>query len=582
MLLIERAQLRLTDGLNVLTGETGAGKTVLAHALDLLLGGRPRGGIVRPGAGEAYVEGSFRVPAEMLGRLPEGCAIEEEEARQGGAAAADGEGAAADGEGAVADGGAATVEIVLGRRVSADGRTRAYLNGRTATVADLRAIGAQLISFYGQHEHRKLTVSSAQLEILDRFCGPQQAQRKAACAAALAEMRGAKAELARLAELQGARERELDLLEYELGEIEQLEPAPGEHEKLSEQRERLRQLDALRATAAAALEALAGDEQEQPGAARLSADAAARIDALQGVDARLDALGGRCRSLALELEDLSGELRGYGEQLDGQDGELEGLEERLSALERLMRKHGGDVEAVLAHAERSRSRRDELLGAEVAADAANERLAAAEVELAKHVAALRRARSKAAPRLAEAVREQLSALAMPDASFEVRLSEREPGPGGGDLVELMLAPNPGVAAAPLREIASGGELSRTMLALTTVGDLGDGGEASEELVTLVFDEIDAGIGGHTARAVGERLRQIATRRQVICITHLPQVASLAQRHFAIVKDTSAQPTKTEVVQLAEGELVGELMRMLGASDGDAAARRHARELLKAA
>lgn len=571
MLLIERAELRLADGLNVLTGETGAGKTVLAHALDLLLGGRPRSGIVRPGAGEAYVEGSFRVPTAMLSRLPEGCAIEQDLETERG----DGEAPAESRTSA-----ASRAEIVLGRRVSADGRTRAYLNGRTATVADLQTIGAQLISFYGQHEHRKLTVSSAQLEILDRFCGAGQAQLKAACAAALAEVRGAEAELARLAELQGARERELDLLEYELGEIEELAPVQGEHERLSEQRERLRQLDALRATAAAALQALAGDEQELLGAARLSADAAARIDALQGVDSRLDALGERSRSLALELDDLSGALRSYGELLDGQDGELESLEERLSGIERLMRKHGGEIEAVLAHAERSRRRRDELLGAEVAADAAGERLVAAKAQLAEHVDALRRARSKAAPRLAQAVREQLAALAMPDASFEVILSEREPGPSGGDAVELMLAPNPGVAAAPLREIASGGELSRTMLALTSVGDLGGG--AGEEPVTLVFDEIDAGIGGHTARAVGERLRQIAGRRQVICITHLPQVASLAQRHFAIVKDTSAQPTRTEVVQLADGELIGELVRMLGAADGDAAARRHAKELLRAA
>lgn len=578
MLLIERATLRLSDGLNVLTGETGAGKTVLAHALDLLLGGRPRSGIVRPGAGEAYVEGTFCVQRGMLARLPEGCAIEED-----GEAGCEGDERSSTGDAGSRVGACSgTVEIVLGRRVSADGRTRAYLNGRTATVADLRAIGPRLISFYGQHEHRKLTVASAQLEILDRFCGEGQGQRRAACAAAFARVRGAEAELARLAELRGARERELDLLEYELGEIEELAPVAGEHEQLSGQRERLRQLDALRSAAAAALQALAGDDEQLLGAARLSADAAGRIDAMHGVDARLDALGERCRGLALELEDLGGELRGYGELLDGQDGELESVEERLSGLERLMRKHGGDVAAVLAHAERSRVRREALLGAEVAAEAANARLDAATAELERHAKALRVARAKAAPKLAAAVRDQLRALAMPDASFEVLLSERERGPGGADAVELMLAPNPGVAAAPLRETASGGELSRTMLALTTVGDLGDGGDDAESLLTLVFDEIDAGIGGHTARAVGERLRQIASRRQVICITHLPQVASLAQRHFAIVKDTGRQPTRTEVVQLADGELVGELVRMLGAADGDAAARKHAKELLRAA
>ncbi|MHB1469740.1 MAG: DNA repair protein RecN, partial [Solirubrobacteraceae bacterium] len=370
-------------------------------------------------------------------------------------------------------------------------------------------------------------------------------------------------------------------------------PERGEHERLLSDRERLRALDALRAAAAAALQALAGDDEELPGAARLVADASARLEAQRGVDAPLDALGERCIALALELGDVAGELRGYGETLDGEDGEdgaLEGAEERLSGLERLMRKHGGDVESVLAHAESSRARREELLGAEVAAGEAERRLEAAQAELAKHVDALRRARRRCAPKLSAAVLAELAELAMPEASFEVRLSEREPTSSGADAVELTIAPNPGVAAGPLREIASGGELSRTMLALIAAADAGAaagggaGGSSSEQQTgaTLVFDEIDAGIGGHTARAVGERLRRLAEHRQVICITHLPQVASLAHRHFAIAKDASSDPARTEVSELTEAEVVSELVRMLGASEDDLTARRHAKELLKAA
>ncbi len=188
---------------------------------------------------------------------------------------------------------------------------------------------------------------------------------------------------------------------------------------------------------------------------------------------------------------------------------------------------------------------------------------------------LRAAREAAAPRLGEAVREQLAALAMPDAAFTVELSPREPGVAGGDTVELMIAPNPGVPAAPLREIASGGELSRVMLALMTVAN--SGSEA-----TLVFDEVDAGIGGHTARAVGERLRELAGTRQVLCITHLPQIASLAARHFTVVKDATAGSTSTRVERLGEPEVLSELVRMLGAPERDPSARRHARELRKAA
>ena len=547
LLLIERAELALAPGLNVLTGETGAGKTVLAHALDLLLGGKARAGIVRPGAMEAYVEGVFSLPAELQGER--------------------GELLPADAE-----------EVVLARRVGADGRTRAYVNGRSAAVGDLRALGEQMVAFYGQHEHRKLTLAAAQLQILDGFCGPEQALRLRECAADYEVVRGLREELEGLHELAGARERELDLLEHELAEIEQAQPREGEHERLLAERERLRRLDGLRAAAGGAMEALTPESAEAMGAAQALAQAVRGMEGMAGVDARLDALAERCRALAVEAGDLAGELRGYGEGLEDEEGAgaLQALEERLQALEHLLRKHGGTVAAVLEHGASARARRDELLGAEVALADCNERLAAALERFEGHVSGLRDARLRAAPALTEAVCGQLAALAMPEATFEVALAEREPGPSGGDAVELLIAPNPGVAAGPLREIASGGELSRVMLALMTVANAG-----SE--LALVFDEVDAGIGGHTARAVGERLRDLARGRQVICITHLPQIASLAGRHFSIVKDTGADPTRTTVVALGERETVSELMRMMGAADSDASARRaRAGELRKAA
>jgi DNA repair protein RecN (Recombination protein N) len=551
LLLIERAELALAPGLNVLTGETGAGKTVLAHALDLLLGGRPRGGIVRPGAAEAYVEGVFALPAEL----------EHEELLT-----PDFVGGAPDAE-----------EIVLARRVSLDGRTRAYVNGRSAAVADLRRLGECLLTFYGQHEHRKLTLAAAQLEILDRFCGPEQAARRRVCAEAHRELQALRGELEGLRELAAARGRELDLLEYELAEIDAAEPRAEEAEQLLAERERLRSLDALRMAAGLAAQALLPDSDQDGGACALLAGAGGRLEALAGVDGELDALGARCRALQIESEDVADGLRRYGEGLEGRDGGLEALEERLAVLERLMRKHGGTIGAVLEHAERARERRAQLVGAEAALVDITARIALAEGALAEHVTALRSARAGAAPGLAASVREQLAALAMGDASFEVQLTPREPGPAGGDRVELLIAPNPGVAAAPVREIASGGELSRVMLALTTVS-----GGAGADSPTLVFDEIDAGIGGHTARAVGERLRELAGGRQVLCITHLPQIAALAERHFSVVKDTSAEPTATAVVRLAERDVVAELVRMLGAPDGDVSARRHARELRRAA
>jgi DNA repair protein RecN (Recombination protein N) len=555
LLLIERARLRTGPGLNVITGETGAGKTVLAHALDLLLGGRARAGIVRPGAQEAYVEGIFDLPEELRSRLP----AELAERVDGG------------------DG-----EIVLARRLGADGRTRAYVNGRAANVADLRDAGGLLLSFYGQHEHRKLTLAAAQLQILDALCGPAHERRLASCAQTFARARELDGRLAELRELAAHRERELGLLEFELGEVEELAPDAAEHERLLAARERLRHADALQGAAGAAAQALSGEDGETSGAAELLAGAVAALDAVAAADPALDRLAERLRAAAIESQELAGELREYGagagEDLDipGVEPTLESVEARLEALDRVLRKHGGSVEAVLEFHASARTRHEELAGAEVAIESAERELAQARADLDGHAAALRAARRKAAPRFAKAVVGQLRSLAMEDANFAVELGEAEPGPRGADAVEFMIAPNPGVPSGPLREIASGGELSRVMLAIMSAAS------AAAPQVTLVFDEVDAGIGGRTANAVGARLRELGERGQVLCITHLPQIASLGARHFSIVKDTGADPTRASVVELDEPQVVSELVRMLGADGDDSAAHRHARDLRKAA
>ena len=542
LLLIERAELRLVPGLNVLTGETGAGKTVLAHALDLLLGGRARSGIVRPGGAEAYVEGVFELSDALREEL--------------------GERLPADAE-----------DVVLARRVSAEGRTRSYLNGRSASVGDLRDVAAGLIAFYGQHEHRKLMLASAQLDLLDGFCGVEHLERRAAFARLHARARDLERSVAELSERAGARDRELDLLEFELAEIEAAAPDESEEVELLAARARMRHVEALRSAALSAAEAAAPEDGDGVGA--LLAAGGACLDGFGGVDPALDVLAERWRGLAIDADDLAGELRRYAEGLDAEPGALEVAEERLAVLERLKRKHGGTIAALLEHAERCRIRRDELAGADVALDEATGELERVREQLAAAAAALRAARVEAAPQLAAAVRERLAELAMEGAEFEILLEPKELGPAGADSVEFLLAPNVGVPAAPLREAASGGELSRVMLALMGVAN--DGGGA-----TLVFDEVDAGIGGQTARAVGAQLRALAEGRQVLCITHLPQIASLAARHFSIEKDPSAEPARTAVTQLDGGAVVGEIVRMLGADADDVAARRHAKELLKAA
>ena len=554
LLLMERAELRLAPGLNMLTGETGAGKTLLAHALDLLLGGKARRDIVRPGAAEAYVEGVFALRPDLAGseRLPSGAE-----------------------------------EIVLARRVWPDGRTRAYVCGRAATQADLQELGSRLLSFYGQHEHRKLMLSTAQLELLDAYVGPGQRALRDELRAVYERVRALEARAGELGELAGARDRELDLLTFELEEIEAAAPDEAERASLTADRDRLRHQEALVQSATVAAHSLT--PEAGTGATELLAEAAGRLEQVMAVDPRLRALAERLEALRYETEDITAELRGYLAELEGGDGgagRLEEIEERLAALARLERKHGGTIADVLAHAERCRARRDELQNADSALEAVEAELTAARAGLDQLAGRLRKARRSRAPKLAAAVRERLAELAMADARFEIELSPRADGcgPRGADTIEMRIAANAGGPLGPLREVASGGELSRVMLALLSVahGTLDPAAGPEGMGAMLVFDEIDAGIGGHTARAVGEHLRALSAGRQVLCITHLPQVAALADRHFTIVKDTSVMPATTTVTALDGDDVVGELVRMLGGGSEDHAANEHARELLRAA
>jgi len=562
LLLIERAELAFDRGLNVITGETGAGKTVLAHALDLLLGGKARPGIVRPGAGEAYVEGVF-VPASAFAEDPELAELAER--------------IPLDGD-----------EIVLARRVTAEGRTRAYVQGRSASAADLRALGTRLLAFYGQHEHRRLTLASAQLEILDSFCGRAHLAARNRFESLWSRARTLERELELLRQRSGERERDLDLLEFELHEIEEAAPQADEDAELEAERGRLASVETLRQAALAAAAALdpGGDVSSSDGAVALTALAGSELARSRGVDARLDSLGERLEALAYEGQELTRELRAYEDSLHADPGRLEQVEERLELLGRLKRKHGGTIAAVLEHADRCRADRERLSNVEEATAKVELDLEQALAELARQASELRTTRRRAAAELDRSVREELRELAMGEASFEVALGERGDelaggelgglGPRGADVVDFVIATNPGVPAGRLREIASGGELSRVMLALLSVATSADGPE------TVVFDEIDAGVGGNTGRAVGRKLRELGRRRQVVCITHLPQVASLAGRHFRVVKRSGRELAQADVEQLDRGGLVSELCRMLGAEEADDAARRHAERLLKAA
>ena len=550
LLLIEHAELRLGAGLNAITGETGAGKTILAHSFDLLMGGRARSGIVRPGATEAYVEGVFDPPdgllddpdlAEIAERLPEG-----------------------------------TTELVIGRRVSATGRTSAFVGGRSAAAADLQILGSRLLAFYGQHEHRKLTLSSAQLETLDGFAGERHLERRRAYREAHAAVIRLQRELDGIREREGARVRDLDLLRFELDEIVEAQPNAGEEAELATKRDRLRHAEALRSAAAEALAVVSGDG-ESGGAAEAMGSAEAALGARSGVDPTLDGLAETATGLRVELQELAGELRRYAEGIEGEPGRLQQVEDRLEVLDRLKRKHGGSIASVLAHAAHCRAEIDAIEGAGETSERLEAELAEAMQARTGLAGGLSEVRAKSAKRLESRIAKELDQLGMSGAKLEISLDPHPHGFGalGQERVTFQVATNPGMPTSPLRDAASGGELSRLMLALAGQG--APGGAA-----TYVFDEIDAGVGGKTAKAVGQRLRALGEERQVLCITHLPQVASMAQSHFRIEKAVGGGQATATVERVDGDELVAEIVRMLGGSDGDEAADRHARELLKAA
>ncbi len=464
---------------------------------------------------------------------------------------------------------------MLGRRVGVSGRTSAFVAGRSASATDLQQLGRRLLAFFGQHEHRRLTLGAAQLDVLDGFIGPDQLELRSVYRDAHARVLALSSELNELQNRDGARARDLDLLRYELAEIDEAAPNEEEDELLEADRSRLRNAEGLRQATAGALAEIAGAEGEG-GAQAALAHAEVSLGSLAGVDRGLDELAARVSSLALEAADVIAELRSFLDQADGDPALLESIEERLDLLARLKRKHGGSAEAVLSHAEHCRLEIERLEGSQERGEEIEADLSAASQERLRLAQTLSEARARAAPELECRAASELSQLAMDGASLEVVLEPHPAGIGasGAERIELRVSTNPGMPSGPLKDAASGGELSRLMLALS---GLSGGGSAP----TIVFDEIDAGIGGATARAVGERLRDLAGDRQLLCITHLPQIAALADTHFSVAKQVSDGVTATEVNRIEGAELVAEITRMLGGRGGDAAATRHAQELLAA-
>ena len=539
--LIERADLEPAAGLNVLTGETGAGKTMLAEAIGLLAGAQPASGLVGPHADEAYVEAEFELP-EAFFDAPGLEAVA---------------GLRPDGEDT----------LVVARRLLQSGRSRALVWGRTCARADLEALGERLLEVSSQHEARRLAQPSRQLALLDGYAGGE-AQLQA-MAAAWRERRAAATALdAARAQAADAARRRLDLEDL-VARADAAAVEPGEPDALRAESVRLRHLDELIAAAAAAAELVSPADGE--GAQALAARAGEEVAVAAGYEPRLGAVAAELRDAAARLQDTAMELRGFVDGLEADPGRLEHVEARLEAFTQLERRYAAPLAEVLVMADEARAALERLDGSDAelerlaaAADAAAERAAACAAELTS-------VRTGAADAFARAVEAELADLGMAEARFAVRIDRADLGPRGADRIVLELAANPGLPAGPVAETASGGELSRIALAIRVAA------RAQAGPGVLLLDEVDAGIGGRTARAVAGKLQQVAADAQVIVITHLPQIAGVADAHFRVEK-VHGDPTAAAIVRLDGPELVDELARMLGGEEGDEAARRHAETL----
>lgn len=563
---IEDATLELGPGLTVLTGETGAGKTMVVTGLSLLLGGRADAGLVRQHTPQATVEGRVRVDAAAPA-----------------AARALDAGAEIDDDGA----------LIIARTVLAEGRSRAYLGGRSVPVGVLSELADYLVAVHGQSEQLGLLRPAAQRAALDRYAGPTHADLLGRLATTYAEWHAVAADLAERTGRARERRQEADLLRHGLTEIEALAPRPAEDDELGAESRRLAGADGLRVAVQRAHDALSGDADDAGAADDVGTVlGTARRVLEQADDPDLTVLAGRLGEVTGLVGDIAGDLAAFASRLDADPARLEVVEQRRAALKAVTRKYADSVDGMLDWAREAQQRLVDLDSSEETLIALTDRRDALATDTASLATKVSRSRSRAGKRFAAAVTIELGALAMSEASVQVAVSPRTPvsgsprlttgdgdvsiGADGYDDVAIELISHRGAEARPIQRSASGGELSRLMLAVEVVL------AGHDPVPTMVFDEVDAGVGGKAATEVGRRLARLARDHQVIVVTHLPQVAAYADRHLVVDRETRGRSTRTDVRRLDDGERARELARMLAGVADSESGQAHAEELVTAA
>ena len=543
--LIDEVEVTFAPGLNVLTGETGAGKSILVDSINFLLGGKATRELVRAGADFAFVEGILECTDPFVKAGLSEFGIDTDDG-----------------------------QIVLSRMMQADtGKSVCKINRRTVTVGMLKEVASLLVDVHGQHEHQSLLDSNKQMRLLDQFCGSELESLKQNLADHLKKYRETDRAIKNIAGIGNQRDAQIEIWRFQLAEIEKAALKPGEEETLTGKRNRLSSLDKLEKNASGALELLYRSTNFQLCAADQVSRASAMIAEIARIDVAREPLLAQTVEASQLLQDIVAHLRDYVDELDADPNELEKIETRLDIIYRTKKKYGGDVEFVLKKQQELQQNLDNLENsdAEIARLKQVRRKIVTEITtICDQINALR---TGAAAKVAAGISDVLADLGMKNAKFFIDIQRKTAfGPDGNDSVEFMIFPNPGEPEKPLKRIASGGEMSRIMLAIKTV--LAD----ADHMDTVIFDEVDTGVSGRTAQQVAEKLMGISRRRQISCITHLPQIAAMADTHFLIEKFVEGQRTVTRVFPLQNEAMTSELARLIGGAQITEATMAAAREM----
>lgn len=541
--LIERLDLELGPGLSILTGETGAGKSILIDAINAILGERTGIEMIRSGADKAAIEAVFSLSAAPLAS-----AILEEE----GLAEEDG-------------------TLILARELARTSQGAARINGRRATMSTLRLIGEGLVDLHGQHDHQTLLVADRHVVILDAWGGLEVVQTRERVSGLFKTWRARQSELAALRMDERERARLADLYAFQISEIAAADPQPGEDDALTVERGRLAGAEKL---AAIAVEASAALTRDSGSAVETLGVAVARLRDAERIDPAITRLLDAVETAYFSVQEAGQEVAAYLDGIEFNPSRLAEVEERLDLLRRLKKKYGDTLEDVIAFRERTAGELGRVEGAEGRAAELTAEITTLRAELDAANSELRELRRSAGESLREAMERELGDLAMDKTRVAIALDACEPTPNGADRVEFLISPNPGEPLKPLARIASGGELSRLMLALKSVVAKAD------PVPVLIFDEIDTGVSGRQAAVIARKLRALARVSQVLCVTHLPQIAAAADNHYLISKNESDGRTTTSVANLSEAERVEEVARMLAGAGPTDTARANARDLMR--